>query len=271
MAQRIASRPTGQARRQLAQPLEREQHSRDVRLARERVVADRQQLPVAAEQHLLVRDEARAGARSESACRRGAARPSRVPCRTARPASPRCAARRSRRAAGTRRLGGKAHHQHRADREVRREEDGQVALACPLVDRRRGRRRSSRSRTGRPRRARASTLATTASGAVKSMHASAVVELRPARARPPRAPARARGRPFRLARRGRPSCCRAPHEPRVDPLDRGGETLARPGRCPPPRAARRLEQHRRELRDARPARPRRSRRSAGRARAARCP
>ena len=94
--------PDGQPRRQRAQPLEREQHARDVRLARERVVPDRQQLAVAAEQHLLVRDEARAGARSGSARRRAAARPWRARFPRARPSSPRCAARRSRRAAGTR-------------------------------------------------------------------------------------------------------------------------------------------------------------------------
>ena len=50
--------PDGQAGRKLTEPLERKQHARDVRLARERVVADRQQLSVAAEEHLLVRDEA---------------------------------------------------------------------------------------------------------------------------------------------------------------------------------------------------------------------
>ena len=51
------------------------------------------------------------------------------------------------------RLGGEAHHQHGADREVRREEHRQALLAparAPVRDRR----RSSRSRTGRPRRAR---------------------------------------------------------------------------------------------------------------------
>src|SRR3954447_15120893 len=46
-------------RRQLRKPLEREQDARHVRLARISVVADREQLAVAAEQHLLVRDEAR--------------------------------------------------------------------------------------------------------------------------------------------------------------------------------------------------------------------
>ena len=46
----------------------------DERFARERIVANRQQLAVAAEEHLLMRDAARAGARCESA-RRLAARP----------------------------------------------------------------------------------------------------------------------------------------------------------------------------------------------------
>src|SRR5439155_1437335 len=48
----------GQTGRQTGQALEREQYARNERLARERVVTDRQELAVAAEQDLLVRDEA---------------------------------------------------------------------------------------------------------------------------------------------------------------------------------------------------------------------
>ena len=59
IATRSASRPIGEARREIAHPAEREQHSGDVSITRERVVADGQQLPVSREQHFLVRDEAR--------------------------------------------------------------------------------------------------------------------------------------------------------------------------------------------------------------------
>src|SRR6476660_457539 len=51
--------PDRQPGRKRRQPLEREQDARHERLARERVVADRQQLTRAAEQHLLVREEPR--------------------------------------------------------------------------------------------------------------------------------------------------------------------------------------------------------------------
>ena len=51
--------PDGQARWKIADPLQRQQHAGDVRLAREGVVADRQQLAVTAQQHLLMGDETR--------------------------------------------------------------------------------------------------------------------------------------------------------------------------------------------------------------------
>src|SRR5215831_13964953 len=51
--------PDGQARRQRADLLEREQHAGDERLARGRVMADRERLPRPAEDHLLVGDEPR--------------------------------------------------------------------------------------------------------------------------------------------------------------------------------------------------------------------
>src|SRR2546428_425287 len=51
--------PERQPRRQRAQPVERQEHAGDVRLARERVVADRQELALPAEQHLLVCNEPR--------------------------------------------------------------------------------------------------------------------------------------------------------------------------------------------------------------------
>ena len=85
--QSSASSPTVSPGGSCAQPLEREQDARHERLARGRVVADRQRLPRAAEDHLLVRDEARAGARSGSASRPAAAPRSPSRSRTARRAS----------------------------------------------------------------------------------------------------------------------------------------------------------------------------------------
>src|SRR6185295_13525332 len=49
--------PDGEPRRERREPLEREQDARRERLARGRVVPDRQRLPRSAEDHLLVRDE----------------------------------------------------------------------------------------------------------------------------------------------------------------------------------------------------------------------
>ena len=132
--------------RQRPEPLEREQDAGDERLARERVVPDRQQLPCAAEEHLLVRDEARAGARSGSAVvaaepgggrARGA--------RTARPASSRGGARRSRRAAGSGRPPRRsASSARRRSRSSARRRPGTPALARERVDVRRARTRSCR-------------------------------------------------------------------------------------------------------------------------------
>ena len=73
-----ASRPTVKPGGSSVELLEREQDAVGERLARGRVVADRQQLPLAAEDHLLVRDEARAGAPSGSPGRRRSASRSRA-------------------------------------------------------------------------------------------------------------------------------------------------------------------------------------------------
>ena len=89
-----------EAGRQLRELLEREQDARHERVARERVVADRQQLALAR------RAAPPGGRRGPGAARSGSAgrppSPPRSPsrCPTARPSSPRCGARRSRRAAG---------------------------------------------------------------------------------------------------------------------------------------------------------------------------
>ena len=65
--------PTGDSS-QLADPAHREQHAGHERLAVDRVVADRQRLADVAEDHLLVGDQARAGAPSGSAARSPPAR-----------------------------------------------------------------------------------------------------------------------------------------------------------------------------------------------------
>src|SRR5919198_4839327 len=70
--------PDREARRQRANLVQREQHARHERLAVERVVPDRQQLAVATEEHLLVRDEPRQSHGMNRRCaaqqRRGRAR-----------------------------------------------------------------------------------------------------------------------------------------------------------------------------------------------------
>ena len=57
--ERRASRPIVKSGRQLVELREREQDAVGERLAAGRVVADREQLPLAAEDHFLVRDEPR--------------------------------------------------------------------------------------------------------------------------------------------------------------------------------------------------------------------
>ena len=91
--QSSASSPTVTPGGSEASALEREQDARHVRLARRRVVANRQHLARPAEQHLLVRDEARQAHRMDRHRRRRAARPSPWPCPTARRPSCRGAAR----------------------------------------------------------------------------------------------------------------------------------------------------------------------------------
>ena len=110
--------------RRFAHPLEREQHAGHVRLPRERVVADRQQLPLARQQHFLVRDEAGQAHgvdRDVAAHRLGGrlGRPGRrIDLRLVVRLDDLCARQ------VLRCLRGEAHHQHRAEREVRRVEDG---------------------------------------------------------------------------------------------------------------------------------------------------
>ena len=147
------------------QPLERAAARRGTNASREaRVVADRQRLAPAAEQHLLVRDEAR---QADGVDRHIPPISSAVAfaVRTERRASSRGAARRSRRRHELRRLRGEAHHQHRADREVRRDRSTAArarARASPTS--RSVGSPSSRRRTATPASSARSTFATTASG-----------------------------------------------------------------------------------------------------------
>ena len=85
--QSSASSPTVTPGGSDAELLEREQHARHVRLARRRVMANRQHLARAAEQHLLVRDEARQAHRVDRHVAAHAARRSPSRFRTARRAS----------------------------------------------------------------------------------------------------------------------------------------------------------------------------------------
>src|SRR5215208_2363991 len=125
--------PDRQARRQRPEPVQRQEHPRHVRLARVGVVANRQQLAVAAEEHLLVSHEARQPHRMDL----GASQPLRR--RLGRPGrgillllavelddlGPRHV---------PRRLLGQPHHQHRPDREVGRIEQRDAALLRNLVE-----------------------------------------------------------------------------------------------------------------------------------------
>ena len=119
-------RPGGRSRTRL----EREQHAGHVRLPRERVVADRQQLALAREQHFLVRDEAGQahGVDGDVAAHRLRGRLGRTGRRVDLRLVVRLDDLRARQV--LRRLRGEAHHQHRAEREVRRVEDGDSSRAA---------------------------------------------------------------------------------------------------------------------------------------------
>ncbi len=94
---------------------------------------DRQQLSVAAEQHLLVRDEARQSHGVDRRLARNQIR--RGTCGAGRGVALRLVVQLDDLGAREegRGLGGEAHHQHGSHREIRREEDGQTAFARPLV------------------------------------------------------------------------------------------------------------------------------------------
>ena len=199
--------PDRQARRQRRELLEREQHAGHERLPRGRVVPDRQRLTRPAEDHLLVRDEARQpdGVDRRAVPAAAPRSPSRSP--RARRASSRGAARRSRRAASPcpprRRSASSAPRRGRssARRRPAARARGRARRRAP------GRSPSSRSRTGTPASRHARTLSSTASGPREvDGGVRARRPTRRARARPPRAPGRAPSRPCRSCRAGRPSC-----------------------------------------------------------------
>ena len=167
-------KPDGEARRQRRQLLEREQDARRVRLARDRVVADRERLA-------RRRRGSPPGGRSSPGSRTewiGTSPPMRSAVSFAVPDGASsfvawCSSTISARVEIARRLGGEAHHQHRAEREVRRVEDrhagasrnslGVPAASCRRRTARRRRPRRARSRRPRP-------------GRVKSTIASASLE-----------------------------------------------------------------------------------------------
>ena len=127
-AQSSASRPTVSPGGSLAHAVEREQDAGHECLARGRVVADRERLPRPAEDHLLVRDEAGQPDRVD----RHARRPSAAAVAFAVPDGASsfvsaCSSTISARGNDARRLGGEAHHQHGAEREVRRQKHGRLA------------------------------------------------------------------------------------------------------------------------------------------------
>ena len=236
----------------------REQHARHEGLAVDRVVADRERLAEVAEDHLLVGDEARQPHRVDRRRRAAVASAISSAVRAAVPLGASslpswCSSMISAFAMCRGGLGGEAHHQHRADREVRGDED--VRAGAPPASRSGAEVEAGRADHhvhARPRRTR-SAFASAVSGRVKSTtHVGA-------RAAPRRASCRAPGRraptssmssapstaaqtvcahPPRGAGDGDADHAARRRQRRARRRERRSEARPRRGRCRPPTGAR---------------------------------